>query len=250
MPASLQQALGPSWAGYPRSRKDAFRGVREVRVALGPLPDVSNTIRIKVNGSNQTTPWVALFYWHYLGGAPTGANLASFCTAFVAAMQSSLSPSFATTVTVNNAEAWDLATRTGAFGSGGSSWTGNRAGTPLPTSVAACVGWKVTARWRGGHPRTYFPAGVQTDVLNGHLWVEASRATFEAGNEGFLSQVNALNLGAAGGYLQCVRYLQTIHEADGTKHVEYINPPQQLQIQRALVDARLDTQRRRLGPDL
>jgi hypothetical protein len=47
-----------------------------------------------------------------------------------------------------------------------------------------------------------------------------------------------------------VRYLQTIHEADGTKHVEYINPPQQLQIQRALVDARLDTQRRRLGPDL
>lgn len=219
-------------------------------MALGPLPDVSNTIRIKVNGSNQTTPWVALFYWHYLGGAPTGANLASFCTGFIAAIQSSLSPSFATTVSVNNAEAWDLASRTGAFGSGGTSFSGTRAGGPLPTSVAACVGWKVTSRWRGGHPRTYWPAGAQGDVINGHLWVESARATFEAGNEGFLSQVNALNLGAAGGYLQCVRYLQTIHEPDGTKHVEYITPPQQLQIQRALVDARLDTQRRRLGPDL
>lgn len=219
-------------------------------MALGPLPDVANVIRLRVNGTNQATPWVALFYWHYLGPAPTGPQLSSFCTQFQAAIASSMTPSFGTTVQVNTTEAWDLARRDGATGAGGAGFTGTRTGGALPVSVAACVGWKVNSRWRGGHPRTYWPAGTATDVVSGHLWLETSRAAFEAGNEGFLAQVNALTMGSAGGYLTCIRFVHTVHDPDGTKHVEFLVPPQDLQITRALVDARLDTQRRRLGPDL
>lgn len=219
-------------------------------MALGPLPPVPNVIRLKLNGMNQTTPWVGLFFWHYLGAPPTAANLNSFCTAAVAAWQSSLTPSFSNFVSVVNAQAWDLSSPAGASGIGGTTAVGTRVGSALPVSVAACVGWKVSYRWRGGHPRTYWPAGVLGDVTSGHLWAETARAAFEAGNEGWLSQMNAITLGGAGGYLTCIRYVHTVHNEDGTKNVEYLNPPLDLQIQRAVVDARLDTQRRRLGPDL
>lgn len=219
-------------------------------MALGPLPSVANVIRLRFNGLNQTTPWVALFHWHYNGTPPTAAALGSFCTAAGNVWATTTVQSFATTVSLQSVDAIDLSSPAGAAASGGVSTPGTRPGTPLPTSVAACVGWKVNYRWRGGHFRTYWPMGVQADVLSGHLWVEAQRATFEAANEGFLSQMNALSLGGTGGHLTGVRYVHTVTDPDGTKHPEYFTPPLDLQISRALVDARLDTQRRRLGPDL
>jgi len=219
-------------------------------MALGPLPKVDNVIRLRFNGLNQTTPWVALFHWHYNGTPPTAAALGSFCTASAGVWAATMPQAFATTVSQTSVDAIDLSSPAGAAASGGTTQAGTRTGNPLPTNVAACVGWKVNYRWRGGHFRTYWPMGVTADVQSGHLWVENSRAIFEAANEGFLSQMNALSLGGTGGHLTGVRYVHTVHEDDGTKHVEYFDPPLDLQISRALVDARLDTQRRRLGPDL
>lgn len=219
-------------------------------MALGPLPNVANVVRVKLNGTNQNTPWVALFFWHYLSAPPSSALLSSFCTAFVDAFRTALLPSIAGTVAVNGAEAWDLSARDAAQASGGTAAVGVRPGVPLPTSVAAVASWKVNYRWRGGHPRTYWPAGVATDVVDGHLWTDTARTAFEAGNEAFLTTVNAITLGGAGGYLTAVRYVHTVTDPDGTKHEEYFNPPLDLRIQDVLVDKRIDTQRRRLGPDL
>jgi len=218
-------------------------------MALGPLPDVANVVRIKFTGLNQTTPWVALMFWHYLGASPTASALSTFCTAVADTWQASLVPTMHTTVSLQGVEAWDLSARTGAVGAGGTPHVGTRAGTPLPTSAAACVGWNVSYRWRGGHFRTYWPAGTQQDLVNGHIWVESARASFEAANEGFLVAMNALTLGSAGGYLTGIRYVHSVGEPPN-RHPEYLVPPLDLQIRSATVDPRLDTQRRRLGPDL
>ena len=219
-------------------------------MALGPLPPVANVLRIRLNGTNNTMPWVALFYWHYIGGAPTGAQVSTFCGQVSGVYAATLVQAFNPVVAMNSVDAWDLSSPAGATGTGGTVHLGTRTGGPLPTSVAAVCGWKVNYRWRGGHPRTYWPAGCTTDVGNGHLWGESARAAFEAGNEGFLSQMNALTLGGTGGYLTAIRYVHTVIDSPTAKHVEYFNPPLDLQISRAVVDARLDTQRRRLGPDL
>lgn len=216
-------------------------------MALGPLPNVQNVARVRLNGTNQGTPWVSLFFWHYLGSQPDSAALSTLCQGFVNLWGAHLADAFPATVQVNNAEAWDLATRTGATASGGVAIPGTRVGSPLPTSVAAVIGWKVAYRWRGGHPRSYFPAGVQNDVLNGHLWTDAAVANYQTGANDFLTGVNALTMGGAGGYLTCVRYVTT--PSPGAPP-EYLNPPLDLRINNAIVDKRLDTQRRRLGPDL
>jgi hypothetical protein len=200
-----------------------------------------------MNGTNQTTPWVALHYWHYLSSPPNAANLATFCSSWLDAWGTALKAAFSTGVSVQNVEAWDLSSRTGATASGGLAVTGTRAGTLLPTSSAACVGWKVNYRWRGGHPRTYWPAGVDTDLTNGHLWTDPAQSFFQTANNAWLAAVNALTIGGAGGYLTCVRY---VHSPVKGEPSVYFNPPLDLRIESALVDKRLDTQRRRLGPDL
>jgi hypothetical protein len=216
-------------------------------VALGPLPDVANVARVKLIGSNQGTPWVALFFWHYLAGTVTAGDLVSLCTGFATAFDTHLKAAFATTVQLQNVEAYDLSSRTGAVGSATGFTTGTRLGTALPTSTAAVASWKVNYRWRGGHPRTYWPAGVTADVENGHLWASAAASAFDSGNGAFLTAVNTQIVGGQGGYLTCIRY---VHTPPGGTGPAYLNPPLDLRIQDVSVDRRLDTQRRRLGPDL
>lgn len=216
-------------------------------MALGPLPNVANVARVKLIGSNQGTPWVALFFWHYLAGTVTAGDLVSLCTGFATAFDTALKPAMATGVTLQNVEAYDLASRSGAQGSATGFTTGTRIGTALPVSTAAVASWKVNFRWRGGHPRTYWPAGVSNDVENGHLWTAAAAAAFDTANGGFLTSVNGQIIGGQGGYLTCVRY---VHTPMPGQPPEYLNPPLDLRIQDVSVDRRLDTQRRRLGPDL
>lgn len=216
-------------------------------MALGPLPDVDHVARVKMNGTNNGTPWVALFFWHYLTNAPDSSGMSALAAGFGAAWQSHLLPAFGVTVSLSNVEAWDLSRRDGPVGAFTAGFTGSRAGGPLPTSVSAVVSWKVNYRWRGGHFRTYWPAGTQTDVTAGHLWTDAAALAFEQGNSAFLAGVNAVTMNGSGGYLTGVRYVTTA----GTPPTEqYLNPPLDLRIQDVLVDKRLDTQRRRLGPDL
>jgi hypothetical protein len=216
-------------------------------MALGPLPDVENVLRVKLNGTNQGTSWVALFYWHYNGAAPTGAQLATFCGSFMTATTGSIGAALGTHVGLTNVEAWDLSSREGASASGGAATNGSLAGAPLPTNIAAVCGWKVSYRWRGGHPRTYWPAGVTSSVENGHLWTDVAVGAFQTANNSFLTAVNGLTLGGTGGYLTAVRYVHT--PVKGQPPI-YFTPPLDLQVQSALVDKRLDSQRRRLGPDL
>jgi hypothetical protein len=190
---------------------------------------------------------VALFFWHYLAGTVTAADLVSLCTGFATAFDTNLKSAFGNVVSLQNVEAYDLSSRTGAVGSATGFTTGSRLGPALPTSTAAVASWKVNYRWRGGHPRTYWPAGVQTDVESGHLWSAAAAAAFDTGNGGFLTSVNGQIIGGQGGYLTCIRYVHT--PVKGQPPV-YFNPPLDLRIQDVSVDRRLDTQRRRLGPDL
>lgn len=216
-------------------------------MALGPLPDVLNVARVKMIGSNQGTPWVALFFWHYLAGTVTAGDLVSLCIGFATAWDTNMKAAFATTVSMTNVEAYDLSSRTGAQGTASGLGPGTRAGTPLPASIAAVASWKVNYRWRGGHPRTYWPAGTTGDVEQGHLWTTAAAQAFDTASGAFLTAVNALTIGGQGGYLTCVRYVHT--PAPGAPP-EYFDPPLDLRIQDVSVDRRLDTQRRRLGPDL
>lgn len=214
---------------------------------MPPLLPVPSTLRMRLNGTYQGQPWVAIQHWKYQGGVPNAVGLQAICNSFVTHWLTNIAPICHTTVGLTTVEGWDLATADGAYAiSTSPGGSGTLIGTALPVSAAAVVTWKVQYRWRGGHPRTYWPAGDTSKLSNGRSWLQAFQTSMATANSGFLSGVNSIVSGSLSGHLVCVRREHTL--PDGT--LEKFDPPLVLDVIGSLVDSRLDSQRRRLGPDV
>lgn len=75
-------------------------------------------------------------------------------------------------------------------------WTGSHAGTNAGTSVndaSAClvVDWKITARYRGGHPRSYIPGLLTASVTNGATLTGGQVTNMIAAANSILTYLNA-----------------------------------------------------------
>lgn len=122
--------------------------------------------------------------------------------------------------------------------------TGERVGgSVLPANVAACISWKIAPHYRGGHPRTYLPGQLEVDLVTRTTW----NATY----------VDALNSAALAFHLQIEDItdigsgISTVEHgiASFVRDNEWRTPPVFYRIADAIVDSRVDTQRRRLGRD-
>lgn len=208
---------------------------------MPPLPDSPSTIRLRVVGTNQGSPWNAIFHLQYTGGAPSVANLNTLCGSFLSAVASNLLALSNPLVVLASADAQDLTNAGAATGAATNTSPGTRTGTPLPASAASTISWKINNRYRGGHPRTYWPGGNQADLLNGRMFTDAFITTADAAVGAFLSAVNAITTGGITYKLICLSYM---------RHKVALSPPVPYTIQSALINHRLDTQRRRLGKDV
>jgi len=215
-------------------------------VALKP---VQNVLRVRLAGSKAGASWNVLHHWKYVGPLPTGTTLNSLCNSWANAWNTHMAPVHFPDVTLLTVECWDLTAPDAGYGSQpGLSFAGTLiGGTSLPANIAAVVSWKVSYRWRGGHPRTYWPAGSTNSVANARSWTVPAMQAFETANSGYLGAVNAISVGGISGHAVCVRRWNT--PVRGEPPVEY-DPPLVLDITSLDVDSRIDTQRRRLGPDV
>lgn len=205
------------------------------------LPDAPSCIRLRVVGADNGAPWNNIFHLQYSGGSPTVANLNTLCGSFLSAYNAQFAALLNPVVTITSADAADLTNAGAASGSATSAGVGTRTGTPLPTSACAVISWKINNRYRGGHPRTYVPAGNVADVLVGRTFTDAFITAFDAAITAFLSAVNALTTGTVTYKLICLSY---------TRNKVALIPPVPYTIQSGMADHRLDTQRRRLGKDV
>jgi hypothetical protein len=209
---------------------------------MAALPPVPNVLRIRLAGLYDGGPWNAIQHWHYTGSAPNSTAVSAVCQGFETAWDDFIGPTCHTSVSLEAVEGWDLTSPSGANGIAQSGATGDLiTGSQLPRSVCAVVSWKVNFRWRGGHPRTYWPSGTTTSTQNGNSWTTTALNQFATGNQSYLNSVNSIVASGLTGKLCCVRYV-----ADK----QLLANPLVLDIVGLDVDSRIDTQRRRLGPDV
>jgi hypothetical protein len=135
----------------------------------------------------------------------------------------------------------DLTNSAASQGSASATTVGTRSGTALSNAQAAVISWKVNMRWRGGHPRTYIPSTVSSDIVNGRLFTDTYVNLVNAAATTFRTTVNALTSGATTYKMVCIR--RTINKVAQ-------DPPVPLTITGNLVDHRIDSQRDRMGRDL
>jgi hypothetical protein len=205
------------------------------------LPDAAAIVRVRVIGTVNGAPFNNIFHLQYDAAAPSVANLNTLCADVLTAWQTNFKSLCPSTVVLASADAQDLTNAGAASGSATDTTAGTRSGTAMPNSVAACITWRINNRYRGGHPRTYLPAGVIADVSGGNRWTDAFVTAMNTAAAAFLTALNAISLGGSSYKAVCLSYTR-----DKVARI----PPVPYTIQSGLADHRPDTQRRRLGRDI
>ena len=139
-------------------------------------------------------------------------------------------------------EAVDNSGASEAIGVQAAAFVGAVTGDPCPPQVAVCAGWTIGAHYRGGHPRTYFP-GVSVSQLatpgGAHLSTAATSLWATAAGA-MLTEFNLHGPHASTFTLGCIA---------GSRHGAQLTPPVFYPYLAAVVHNRLDSQRRRSGPE-
>lgn len=205
------------------------------------LPAVPNVLKLQFIGTNQTMPWLISLYWHYNAPTLITGDINSLCASAATAWQTNLSGVHNSAVSLLRVQGIDLRAPDAAQGGVDVSYPGVHAGVVYPTSVAAVISWKVNYRWRGGHFRTYLPAGSAGDITAGRTWSATFLTALNTGADAFRNALNGMTVGGTGGHMSGVRY---------HSQKQLLPVPLDLVVVDSTVHTRVDTQRRRLGREL
>lgn len=176
----------------------------------------------------------------YAGTAPSVAQLNTYAQAFAAQWTAHIAALCSTNVLLTQIVVQDLTSQTAAGTEQTVAGQGTRAGGQFPLQVALVSSWNANIRYRGGHPRTYWPAGVPTDTSDARTWNTAAITAFQAAFEAFRVGVNGIPAGTAAAQMILLSYF--------TAHA--LRPvPLPVTIGGVTVHPRIDTQRRRLGKE-
>src|SRR5262244_2550820 len=124
-----------------------------------PFIAVPGVCQVVVNGHISSHRYAQVWHFHGPGsGTPWSAtDLNTLVNQVYTSWNSNIRSLMGTNVVLNNVTAVDLTNTTPATAvSTGAALTGTGAGQSEP-SLSVMVNFVIAARYRGGHPRTYFP---------------------------------------------------------------------------------------------
>lgn len=204
------------------------------------LPPVPSVVLVRLKGAFGTQPWNVILHLQYSGAAPAVADLTSVGNSIVTAYTTNYAPLAATGVSLTGIDLADLTNPAASAASISANVPGTRTGTVMPASVACCVSWVINVRYRGGHPRSYWPFGVIADTNTIRTWAPAFVTAVNNASTAFRTALNAISVSGATYKMVAVSY---VHDRAPRPN------PLPFTVQSNVVHGRIDTQRRRLGKE-
>lgn len=135
------------------------------------LPPVPQTLRIAYDWTiDEDMKAVCREYYRYSGPGASAAGLATLAGNIHSSYVTNLAPLFHSSRVLNSVQITDLTSATAPEGGATGDAPGTRAGTKLPASAAVLQSQEISRRYRGGHPRTYWPMGVEDDMFDSQTW--------------------------------------------------------------------------------
>ena len=153
------------------------------------MPKVVKLAFIFSDGIN--TDIVSRMYIGYAGSAPDAAALNGFCTAAHAAFVDALLGDLNQVYTLGRVHAIDLSSPTGAEGDDASSSAGTATDPPLTSDVAVVTSYEIARRYRGGHPRGYWPLGQSSSLSTPQTWTDAFVSGVQTSFNEFITEILA-----------------------------------------------------------
>lgn len=165
---------------------------------MAPLPDVPGVVRCGFTWSDNVSTFGSRIYVKQLTGGQSVADLEELATGLSAAWEARLNQTTASAYALVQVECTDLTTITGNTGF----WTGDIAGIlpgdELPSNTSVDLQLKIAPRYRGGHPVMHLPPPDTGRLQSPREWSVAYQGSVNTEGASFLSDVNAISIGADG----------------------------------------------------
>lgn len=191
-----------------------------------------------------TLPWANIVWLNTTAvGEPSPANLNSLAQFIGSAWGSNLVTHMHTSVSITQCEvSWYRGSGDLLKGFASLALSGAATGQQFPAQVAASIGWLMNASYKGGHPRNYLPGVSATMVTTNNTLSPTFVSSLTAGGNTFRTNVNSYtNPSFSSVQLGCMSFI---------RNKAWRTPPVFIPFIGAHTDARVDTQRRRLGRDI
>lgn len=165
---------------------------------MAPLPATATGVlaiiyRFTVgNDQNVTTK----LHFRYTSAAPTTAAMTAFATAVRTDFTTNVKPYLQSQLSLNQVTALDLANPTTPPGVDTTAVPGSRNSGVLPAGTALVAGYPIARRYRGGHPRGYWPLMGASDLADSGHW---NGTTLTGVTTAITNHINAVKGLTAGG---------------------------------------------------
>lgn len=207
-------------------------------VALPPVPGVAKVIIKQVTGG--VNVFNVMHVANPVGASWSQAGLDGLATLMRQTWVTNVIPLQTSQLTLTDVQVVDLSSDTGVESVATGNTPGGSAAGIMAASTAVCWSWKISRRYRGGHPRTYIGGVVQTQVSGVNTLAVAAQTQHVNAAAAIRSAVNSYAFAGSTTSLVVVHY----RRAKAILPVPLVSP-----ITGVTVDSRLDSQRRRLGRD-
>lgn len=152
------------------------------------LPNVPNVLRVQMQGHvGIDADWITRFHLQYSGTAPTSAQLNALAGVIRAGWGTNLKALLPASAGLDSVSIEDLSSLTAAVGIDTTGVVGTRAGSLIPGGTAVVVSYRIARRYKGGHPRGYWVAGVSADLGDAQQWAGAFLTAFQTGIDAFFA---------------------------------------------------------------
>jgi|HubBroStandDraft_3_1064219.scaffolds.fasta_scaffold74520_2 hypothetical protein len=155
-----------------------------------PYPAAPKTLRVALRHTwGVDADVLTRFFISYAGTAPAVTELATFNGVVAGAWGSHLSTLAPTGVELVEVETIDLSSPTASVDTTTTSQAGSRGTTSLTAGTALVASYTILRRYRGGHPRGYWPFGVEADLQDPQDWTAGFLTACSSGLDAFFSAV-------------------------------------------------------------
>lgn len=155
---------------------------------MPPLPPVASVIRVDlimaVGSDNNARDRI---FFRFTGPGPTTADLTTLSTTIANAWGTNLAPLVGPITVLTGLNITDLTSASGAQVVTTQNKPGTRAGSNMTAGISVVVKFKINRRYRGGHPRFYFPGGVVGDLATPQTWTAGYTTAVASGFQAFIT---------------------------------------------------------------
>lgn len=125
----------------------------------------------------------------YSSGPPTPTQIQQVADSAHAGWVTNVKPVHHSSVALTNIVATDLSDPSTPQGLWAGSEVGTATGGVLPASTCVLINMKLARRYRGGHPRMYWPWGTDADLQGPQTWLPASITKFQTAFSGLSNKI-------------------------------------------------------------